>query len=159
MQVFVTCRNPTCSGFKFECKLSFIVERHDENTFPQQNPRDLFWCGCKNYLHKRALGMKSFGYVLVLSRLNKWCKKWNSTLQLTGYWNVEDSQVVPACCSRIVTLKILNSSPCFGVDRHLLYGFSFHHELGSFRGWKFLPPISYGTRTCELSPLAKLWGW
>ena len=39
-----------------------------------------------------------------------------------------------ACCSQIVTSKILNSSPGFGVDRHFLYDFSFHHEHGSFRG-------------------------
>ena len=39
-----------------------------------------------------------------------------------------------ACCSQIVTFKILNSSLRFDVDRHFLYGFSFHHELDSFQG-------------------------
>ena len=54
---------------------------------------------------------------------------------------------------------MLNSSPCFAVGRHFLYRFYFHHELGSFRGCKFLPPMSGGSRTYELSPLAKLRGW
>ena len=33
--------------------------------------------------------------------------------------------ILQACCSQIVTFKILNSSPPFGVDRHFLYDFSF----------------------------------
>ena len=39
--------------------------------------------------------------------------------------------------SLMVTFKILNSNPCYGVDRHFLYEFSFHHELGSFRNANF----------------------
>ena len=56
-------------------------------------------------------------------------------------------------------INFLTLSPCFGVDRHLLRGLSFHHELHSIRGYKFLPPISDEPLTSVFSPLAKLRGW
>ena len=64
-----------------------------------------------------------------------------------------------AFCLQIVTFKMLNSSPCFGVDRHFYILSPSSHELGSSRGCKFLPPISYGSRTSDLSPLTESLGW
>ena len=37
-------------------------------------------------------------------------------------------------CSQTATFEMLNSSLRFGLDRHVLYGLSFHHELDSFQG-------------------------
>ena len=83
-------------------------------------------------------------------RLHSTTNKYIETLTFTR---------LQACCSQKVTLKILNSSHRFCVDHHFLYHFYFHHELDSFRGYKFLPPISYVTGTSELCPLVKIWGW
>ena len=52
-------------------------------------------------------------------------KKENCTLQLTSLLKRSTLTRLHAFTSRIVTSKMLNSSPGFGVDRHFLYLFSF----------------------------------
>ena len=80
----------------------------------------------------------------MLKNLRVCGKSKGCTRQLTSILKRLTITRLQACCSRIVVLKIRNSSPRLGVDRQLLYGVYFYHELDSFRDVNFRPPISDG---------------
>ena len=74
-------------------------------------------------------------------------KRKNCTLRLTRILTFTRLQ---AFCLQLVTFKILNSSPSFGVDRHFYMVSPSYHELGSFRECKFLSPIFADIRALSI---------
>ena len=77
------------------------------------------------YQNKDNIGTETHGNVYINNArtefTNWWCKKKeNSTLLLTLILQLWHSHDYKFFCLQLVTFEMLNPSPRFGVDRHLL---------------------------------------